>query len=69
MIEHGTQTVGCITVMLGKPDCWLVALCMGGIDCHTPCIVGVVLGNGSAFVLGVGDAVVEEQIITFVEPP
>jgi hypothetical protein len=38
---------------------------MGRIDCHTLCIVGVILGNGGAFVLGVGDAVVEEQIITF----
>jgi hypothetical protein len=38
---------------------------MDGIDCHTPCIVGVTLGNGGAFILGVGDAVVEEQIVTF----
>jgi hypothetical protein len=38
---------------------------MGGIDCHMVFIVGVVLGNGGAFVLGVGNAVVEEQIITF----
>jgi hypothetical protein len=38
---------------------------MDGIDCHTPCIVGVVLGNGSAFFLSVGDAVVKEQIITY----
>ncbi len=29
------------------------------------CIVGVVYGDGGAFVLGVGDAVVKEQIITF----
>jgi hypothetical protein len=38
---------------------------MGGIDCHMPCIVGVTLGDGGAFILGVGDAVVEEQIVTF----
>jgi hypothetical protein len=38
---------------------------MGGINCHMPCIVGVALGNGSVFVLVIGDAVVEEQIITF----
>ncbi len=50
---------------LGEPDGgWLVALCMGGIDCHVLFIVGVILGNG-AFVLGMGDAVVKEQIITF----
>ncbi len=30
-----------------------------------PCIVGVVLGNGGAFVLSMGDAVVKEQIVTF----
>jgi hypothetical protein len=38
---------------------------MGGINCHTLCIAGVVLGNGSVFVLGMGDAVVKEQIVTF----
>ena len=54
-----------ISSALGKPDSWLVALCMGGIDCHVLCIVGVVLGNGCVFILGLGDAVVKEQIITF----
>jgi hypothetical protein len=43
----------------------LVALSKGGIDCHMLCIVGVILGNGHAFVLGMGDAVVKEQINTF----
>jgi hypothetical protein len=38
---------------------------MGGIDCHMLCIVGVILGDGGAFVLGVSDAVFEEQIVTF----
>jgi hypothetical protein len=38
---------------------------MDGIDCHKVCIVGVILGNGSAFILGMGDAVVKEQIVTF----
>jgi hypothetical protein len=38
---------------------------MGGTDRHMLCIVGVVLVDGCAFILGVGDAVVEEQIITF----
>jgi hypothetical protein len=37
---------------------------MGGIDCHAVCIVGVALGNGCAFILGLGDAVVKEQIVT-----
>jgi hypothetical protein len=50
---------------LGKPDGWLVMLCMGRINCHMLCIVGAVLVNGGAFVLGVGDAVVKEQIVTF----
>jgi hypothetical protein len=50
---------------LGELYGWLVALCMSRINCHTLCIVGVALGNGSAFVLGVSDAVVEEQIVTF----
>ena len=50
---------------LGQPDGWLVALCMGGINCHTLCIGGVVFGDGGALVLCVGDAVVEEQIVTF----
>jgi hypothetical protein len=62
--------VGGIAAALGEPngDGWLVALCMGRIDCHMLCIVGVAvaLGNGDAFILGVSDAVVEEQIITFV---
>jgi hypothetical protein len=35
----------------------------GRIDCHTLCIVGVALGNGGAFVLGMSDAVVEEQMM------
>ncbi len=51
--------------MLGEPNSWLVALGMGGIDCYVLCIVGVILGNGCAFILGLGDAVVKEQIITF----
>jgi hypothetical protein len=38
---------------------------MGGIDCHVLCIVGVVLGNGCVFILGLDDAVVKEQIVTF----
>jgi hypothetical protein len=38
---------------------------MDGIDRHTLCIVGVVFGNGCVFILGLGDAVVKEQIVTF----
>jgi hypothetical protein len=38
---------------------------MGGIDCHTLCIVGIVLGNGGVFIFGLGDAVVKEQIVNF----
>jgi hypothetical protein len=64
LIECRTQAVGHIVAALGKPNGWLALLCLGGIDCHTLCIVGVALGNGSAFVLGTSDAVVEEQIIT-----
>jgi hypothetical protein len=63
-IEQGTQAVGHILSMLGKPNGLLVALCMGGIDCHAICIVGVILGNGCAFILGLGDTVVKEQIVT-----
>jgi hypothetical protein len=38
---------------------------MGRIDCHMLCIVGVALGNnGGAFVFGMSDAVVEEQVVT-----
>jgi hypothetical protein len=65
LIECRTQAVGRISAVLGKPDGWLVALCLVVIDCHTLCIVGVVLGSGSAFVLSMGDAIVKEQIITF----
>jgi hypothetical protein len=65
LIECGTQAVGRILSALGKPDGWLVALCMGGINHHALCIVGVVLGNGCAFILSLGDAVVKEQIVTF----
>ncbi len=59
-----TQAVGRILAVLGKPDGWLVLLCMGGIDCHMLCIVGAVHGNGGAFVIGMGGVVVKEQIIT-----
>ena len=59
-IEHGTQPVGCIFSALGKPDSWLVALCMGRIDCHVLCIAGVILDNGCVFILGLGDAFVKE---------
>jgi hypothetical protein len=38
---------------------------MGGINCHALCIIGVVLGDGCAFILGLGDTVVKEQIVTF----
>jgi hypothetical protein len=37
---------------------------MGGIDRHALCIVGVILGNGCVFILGLGDTFVKEQIIT-----
>jgi hypothetical protein len=63
-IERRTQVVGHILAMLGKPDGWLVTLCMGRIYCHTLCIVGVILGNVSAFVLGVSGAVIKGQIVT-----
>jgi hypothetical protein len=65
LIESGTQAVGRISSALGKPDSWLVALCMGGINHHTLCIVGVILGIGCAFILSLSDAVVKEQIVTF----
>jgi hypothetical protein len=63
-IECGTQVVGHILSALGKPNSWLVALCMGRIH-HMLCIVGVVLGVGFAFILRLGNAVVKEQIVTF----
>jgi hypothetical protein len=50
---------------LGELDSKLVTLCMGRINCHTLFIVGVVFGDGRAFILGLGDTVVKEQIITF----
>jgi hypothetical protein len=65
LIECQTQA-GCIAATVGEPNSWLVAFCMGGIDCHTLCIVGVAIGNGSAFVFGMSDAVVKEQIVTLV---
>ncbi len=65
LIERITQAVGRILSALSKPDSWLVPLCMGGINRHAFCIVGVILGDGCAFILGLGDAVVKEQIITF----
>jgi hypothetical protein len=68
-IECRTQAVGRISSALGEPNSWLVTLCMGGINHHTLCIVGVILVNGCAFILGLGDAVVKEQIITFAWPP
>jgi hypothetical protein len=63
-IEHGTQVVGRILFALVEPDSWLVALCIGKIDCRALCIVGVVYGNDCAFILGLSDAVVKEQIVT-----
>ncbi len=51
---------------LGEPNSWLVALGVGRIDRYALCIAGVILGNGYAFILGLGDAVVKEQIVTFV---
>jgi hypothetical protein len=69
-IEHKTQAVGQILATLGKPNYGrLVVLCMCRINCHMLSIVGVVLGNCGAFVLGVGDAVVKNQNVTFVKPP
>ncbi len=63
-IECRTQTVGPIAATLGESNSWLVALYMCRINRHVLCIVGVALGDGSAFVHGVSDAVVKEQIIT-----
>jgi hypothetical protein len=53
-IECGTQALGHTLATLGKLDSWLIPLCMGGIDCHALCVVGVVLGNGCAFILSLG---------------
>jgi hypothetical protein len=64
-IECQTQVTGRILSALEKPDNWLVVLCMGGINCHALCIVGVVLGNGCVVIFGLGDAVVKEQINPF----
>jgi hypothetical protein len=38
---------------------------MSGINCHALFIVGAVFGNGRAFILGLGDTVIKEQIVTF----
>jgi hypothetical protein len=38
---------------------------MGGINRYALCVVGVVLGDGCAFILGLGDAVVKEQMVTY----
>jgi hypothetical protein len=69
LIECRTQAVGLILSTLGKPNSWLVALCMGGIDRHGLCIVGVILGYGCAFILSLDDAVVKEHIVTFAQLP
>ncbi len=53
-IECGIHAVGRILPKLGKLDSWLVASCMGRINCRMLCIVGVVFGNGCAFILGLG---------------
>ena len=68
-IECKTQAIGRILSALGEPNSWLDELCMGRIDCRALCTVGIVLGNGWAFILGLGDAVVKEQIIIFAYPP
>jgi hypothetical protein len=38
---------------------------MGRINRHVLCIDGVSLGNGYVFILGLGNAVVKEQMVTF----
>jgi hypothetical protein len=63
-VERGTQAVGHILSALGKLDSWLVPLCMGRINRHMLCIVGVILINGCVFILSLADAAVKEQIIT-----
>ncbi len=50
-----------ISATLDELNCWLVALCMGRINCHALCIVGVFLGDGGEFVFGMGDTVVKES--------
>ncbi len=68
-IERRTQAVGRILPTLGELNSWLVALCMGRINRDALCIVGIVLSNGCVFILGLGDAVVKEQIVTIVLLP
>ncbi len=67
-IECSTQTIGHLVAMLGYPDGQFVVLWMGRINCHILCIVGVALGNDSALVLGMSDAVIEKQVITLAQP-
>ncbi len=68
-IECRAKTVRGIASPLGKPNAWCATLGVGCVDCRTFFVAGVVFGQAGPFVLCKGNAVVGEQVITFVQLP
>ncbi len=66
-IECGAQTVCGVASPLGKPNAWCATLGVGCVDCCTFFVAGVVFGQAGLFVLCKGNAVVEEQVVTFTQ--
>jgi hypothetical protein len=48
---------------LGKTNAWCATLGVGSVDSHTFFVGFVGFGQAGSFVLCVGDAVVEEQVV------
>jgi hypothetical protein len=68
-IEYGAQTVCGVASSLDKPNAWCSTLGVGCVDCRTFFVAGGVFGQAGPFVLCKGNAVVEEQVITFAQLP
>ena len=63
-LEGRAERINRVTSLLYHADSWLIWFGMRGVDRYSPCIFVIVLGHGCSLVLGLRDAVIEEQLFT-----
>ena len=64
-VECGAQTVGGIAATLGITNACCAMFGVSIVDCHTLLVAVVGFGQDGSFVLCAGNAVVEEQVVSF----
>ncbi len=66
-VECGAQTVGGVAATLGKTNACCASFGVYIIDCQTFLVAVVGFGQAGPFVLCEGNAVIEEQVVTFAQ--